>query len=148
MLKVRDLHSNDKKEWLELWDGYLKLYKTDLSIEQTELTWNRLLDKNYNSFCLVADLDGKVLGIANYSFQTSTWSQNNYCYLEDLFVKNDIRRSGVGGALIEAVKQIAKDSGSTRLYWNTDKNNEIARNLYDKFASEAGFVQYRVQLEL
>ena len=115
------------------------------SVEDIERS---LFTDNPVAFCHVAEIDGEIVGIAIWFLNYSTWLGKTGLYLEDLFVKNDIRRSGVGSALIEAVKQIAKESGSTRLYWNTDKNNEVARKLYEKFASEAGFVQYRVQFEL
>ena len=146
MITVRPLASADKLEWLQLWRGYIEFYKAQLPESQYELTWNRLLDPEYNSFGLVAEEDGAVLGITHYSFQTSTWAPVNYCYLEDLFVSPAARGKGLGRALIDAVKAIAVESGSTRLYWNTDRTNETARNLYDTYVSESGKVQYRIGL--
>ena len=146
MTKVRPMRPLDKSAWLELWHGYLKFYKTELSDEQTELTWHRLLDGNYNSYCLVAEDNGEIVGITHYSFQTSTWAQNNYCYLEDLFVNPTLRGKGYGRALIDAVREIAIEAGSSRLYWNTDQDNATARKLYDSYTSESGKVQYRIQI--
>lgn len=146
MITVRPLTSADKLEWLQLWRGYIEFYKAQLPESQYELTWNRLLDPEYNSFGLVAEEDGAVLGITHYSFQTSTWAPVNYCYLEDLFVSPAARGKGLGRALIDAVKAIAIESGSTRLYWNTDRTNETARKLYDTYVSESGKVQYRIGL--
>jgi len=146
MITVRPLTSADKLEWLQLWRGYIEFYKAQLPESQYELTWNRLLDPEYNSFGLVVEEDGAVLGITHYSFQTSTWAPVNYCYLEDLFVSPAARGKGLGRALIDAVKAIAIESGSTRLYWNTDRTNETARKLYDTYVSESGKVQYRIGL--
>ena len=146
MITVRPLTSADKLEWLQLWRGYIEFYKAQLPESQYELTWNRLLDPEYNSFGLVVEEDGAVLGITHYSFQTSTWAPVNYCYLEDLFVSPAARGKGLGRALIDAVKAIAVESGSTRLYWNTDRTNETARKLYDTYVSESGKVQYRIGL--
>lgn len=147
MSSVRSLISEDKSQWLPLWHGYLEFYKTDLSNEQTELTWQRLLDPSFNLHGLVVEVEGKIQGITHYSFQTSTWASKNYCYLEDLFTAPASRGQGLGRQLIEAVKEIAVSEGSSRLYWNTDVTNETARKLYDSYLLESGKVQYRISLD-
>ncbi|MEI6649075.1 MAG: GNAT family N-acetyltransferase [Actinomycetes bacterium] len=145
-IQVRPLAAQDKQVWDQLFDGYLIFYKTDLSSEQIALTWNRLLDPEYNSFGLVAIVDGVVLGLTHYSFQTSTWALKNYCYLEDLFVSTESRGQGIGRALIDAVLEIAKVEGSSRLYWATDKSNVTAQKLYDTYGPESGILQYRIKI--
>lgn len=147
MKSIRPLTASDKSSWNPLWQGYLKFYKTALSDEQSELTWQRLLDPNFNLFCLVAEVDGAIQGITHYSFQNSTWAAVNYCYLEDLFVEPSLRGEGLGRLLIDAVRTIAEDSGSSRLYWNTDARNSGARKLYDSYELESGKVQYRISLQ-
>ena len=146
MATVRELRESDKSTWLTLWRGYIEFYKATIPEDQSELTWTRLLDSGYNSYGLVAEVDGKVCGLVHYSFQTSTWSPIGYCYLEDLFVDPAIRGNGVGRALIDAVHDIAVKSGSSRLYWNTDATNATARKLYDPYTRESGKVQYRIAL--
>jgi GNAT superfamily N-acetyltransferase len=143
---IRDLGTEDKALWLPLWHGYLTFYKTVLTDEQTDLTWNRLLDPEFNLYAKVLEQDGKLVGLTHYSFQTSTWATKNYCYLEDLFVSPELRGQGLGRALIDCVKEIAIKEGSSRLYWNTDRTNETARKLYDTYTPESGKVQYRVLL--
>lgn len=146
MKSIRPLAASDKPAWDPLWQGYLKFYKTELSDEQSELTWQRLLDPDFNLFCLVAEVDGAIRGISHYSFQNSTWAAKNYCYLEDLYVEPTLRGGGVGRSLIDAVREIAERAGSSRLYWNTDSTNETARKLYDSYELESGKVQYRISL--
>jgi GNAT superfamily N-acetyltransferase len=147
MSKVRELSESDKEIWYSLWRGYIDFYKATVSEVQYELTWKRLLDNEYNIYALVAEVDGKVCGIAHYSFQNSTRSPVNYCYLEDLFVDPLIRGKGAGRALMDAVHQIAIKAGSSRFYWNTDATNVTARKLYDSYTKESGKVQYRIQLQ-
>jgi GNAT superfamily N-acetyltransferase len=144
--RVRELSESDRGIWLSLWRGYLEFYKTTAPDVQYELTWKRLLDNEYNLYGLVAEVDGKVCGIVHYTFQNSTRSPINYCYLEDLFVDPLIRGKGAGRALIDAVQDIAVKAGSSRLYWNTDATNEVARKLYDSYVKESGKVQYRIPL--
>lgn len=146
-LAVRPLVESDKAAWLPLWHGYLEFYETVLDDAQTERTWSRLMDPDYNSYGKVVTVDNLVVGMTHYSFQTSTWAKENYCYLEDLFVVPSSRGSGLGKALINSVLEEANASGSSRLYWNTDATNATARKLYDTFTQVSGKVQYRMRLE-
>jgi GNAT superfamily N-acetyltransferase len=143
---VRPAQASDKERWLVLWQGYLDFYKTVLAPEQTERTWNRIMDPEFNMKCAIAELDKVVVGFTTYNLQNSTWSPDGHCYLEDLFVDPTVRGAGAGRALIEYVKAFAIENSCSRLYWNTDEDNATARKLYDTFVLESGKRQYRVPL--
>ena len=145
-ITVRPLKAEDKSRWLELWNGYLTFYETSLSSEQTELTWNRLMDSDYGVFGLMAEKDGAMVGITHFMFRPSTWAPKDYCYLEDLFVDPTVRGGGAGRALISRVIELAKEHGAGRVYWTTKENNAQARILYDSFIKVSEFVQYRFPL--
>ena len=145
-IAIRPIAQGDKERWLVLWQGYLDFYKTTIPADQTERTWTRIMDPDFNMKCAVAELDGKVVGFTTYNLQNSTWSPNGHCYLEDLFVDSEVRGSGAGRALIDYVKAFALEMKCSRLYWNTDADNEVARGLYDTYVLESGKRQYRVQL--
>ena len=145
-LEIRAALAADKQRWFILWQGYLDFYKTELSTEQSELTWQRILDPEFNMKCAVAIDDGLIVGFTTYSLQNSTWSEGGHCYLEDLFVDPAVRGKGVGRALIEYVKSYAIENNCSRLYWNTDEDNATARKLYDTYTLESGKRQYRIAL--
>ena len=145
-LEIRAALAADKQRWFILWQGYLDFYKTELSTEQSELTWQRILDPEFNMKCAVAIDDGLIVGFTTYNLQNSTWSEGGHCYLEDLFVDPAVRGKGVGRALIEYVKSYAIENNCSRLYWNTDEDNATARKLYDTYALESGKRQYRIAL--
>jgi len=145
-ISIRAAQPADKQRWLVLWQGYLDFYKTELSTEQSELTWQRILDPEFNMKCALAIDDGVIVGFTTYSLQNSTWSENGHCYLEDLFVDPSVRGKGVGRALIEYVKSYAIENKCSRLYWNTDEDNATARKLYDSYTLESGKRQYRIAL--
>ena len=145
-LELRPAQAGDKERWLVLWQGYLDFYKTLLTSQQTELTWSRILDPDFNMKCAVAIKDGLVVGFTTYNLQNSTWSENGHCYLEDLFVDPAVRGGGVGRALIDYVKAFAIENKCSRLYWNTDEDNVTARKLYDTYSLESGKRQYRISL--
>ena len=141
---VRKLEIADKERWLELFKAYIVFYESELTPEQFELTWNRI-HSDFNMYGLVAEQDGKIIGIAHYIFRPSTWAVNDFCYLEDLFVDPAVRGTGAGRALIQALTEIARSAGSERLYWTTAPDNTTARRLYDKVAT-TNRVQYRIPL--
>jgi hypothetical protein len=41
---------------------------------------------------------------------------------------------------------MAKEAGSSRVYWLTHESNETAMKLYDKVADKSGFIVYRKPL--
>ena len=145
-ISIRAALPADKQRWLVLWQGYLDFYQTELSAEQSELTWQRILDPEFNMKCALAVDDGVIIGFTTYSLQNSTWSEKGHCYLEDLFVDSSVRGKGVGRALIEYVKSYAIENKCSRLYWNTDEDNAAARKLYDTYTLESGKRQYRITL--
>ncbi|HET6554097.1 MAG TPA: GNAT family N-acetyltransferase [Dyella sp.] len=146
-LVVRDIAAGDFEAWKLLWDGYNAFYgrSGDTALPQaiTHSTWARFLDADEPVHALVAERDGRLLGLAHYLFHRSTTSIGNHCYLQDLFTTQAARGTGVGRALIEAVYGRAKLAGAARVYWQTHETNTTAMQLYDKLAERSGFVVYR-----
>lgn len=142
-LVVRPLNQQDREAWLTLWRGYLDFYGASVPDDVTALTWDRLNDPIESMFGLVAEHEGAVIGFAICVLHRSTWARQHYCYLEDLYVGEDVRGLGAGRALIEAVYARADELGAERVYWVTQETNATARVLYDAVAKRTGFVQYR-----
>jgi GNAT superfamily N-acetyltransferase len=145
-LTIRALEEKDKSQWLKLWAGYLEFYKSTISPEQTELTWKRLINNELKMFGFVAESEEGVIGFTHCLFRPSTWTETDYCYLEDLFVDPNIRGKGVGRALMNRVFDFAKEKDSKRVYWTTQEFNKTARILYDSITPVSEFVQYRLPL--
>ena len=64
---------------------------------------------------LIAELRGVPAGFALFSPNYSTWEGRPGLYLEDLFVDEQMRGSGVGRALMAACARVAADRGWRRL---------------------------------
>jgi GNAT superfamily N-acetyltransferase len=130
-----------------LWDGYNAFYgrsgPTALPPEITQTTWSRFFDAYEPMHALVAEQEGRLLGLTHYLFHRSTTALGPTCYLSDLFTSEAARGKGVGRALINGVYERAKRAGSPRVYWQTHETNRTARRLYDKVAEESGFIVYR-----
>ena len=145
-LTIRAIEENDKDQWLKLWAGYLEFYKSTISSEQTELTWKRLINNELKMFGFVAESKEGVIGFTHCLFRPSTWTETDYCYLEDLFVDPNIRGKGIGRALMNKVFELAKEKNSKRVYWTTQEFNKTARVLYDSITPVSEFVQYRLPI--
>jgi GNAT superfamily N-acetyltransferase len=146
-LIIRPVTRQDHDQWLPLWAGYNAFYgrsgPTALSPDITRTTWARFFDAYEPVHALVADSNGRLLGLTHYLFHRSTTAINPSCYLQDLFTTEDARGKGVGRALIEGVYERARSAGCPRVYWQTHETNQTAMQLYDKVAERSGFVVYR-----
>ena len=98
-ITIRPIVASDKDRWLDLFKQYIIFYKSSLTEEQFELTWDRI-NSDFNINGLIAESDGQIIGFAHYIFRPTTWDPNDFCYLEDLFVDPAVRGKGVGYALI------------------------------------------------
>jgi hypothetical protein len=82
--RVRRLRPEDRAPWDDLWQRYLRFYRSPLADEVSGHTFARL--------CAGADLVGLVavddadrpVGLGHLVFHPSTWATQPYCYLEDL----------------------------------------------------------------
>jgi GNAT superfamily N-acetyltransferase len=138
--QIRALEPVDRADWEILARGYKAFYATPTSDGEYATAWERLLARD-GVHALGAFVDGRLVGIAHYLFHTSTWARSN-CYLQDLFTSPGARGRGVARSLIEAVAAQARVHGAARYYWLTQDDNAVARRLYDKVASHAGFIRY------
>ena len=145
-LTIRALEEKDKDQWLKLWAGYLEFYKSTISSEQTALTWKRLINNEQKMYGFVAESEEGIIGFTHCLFRPSTWTETDYCYLEDLFVDPNIRGKGIGRALMNKVVELAKEKNSKRVYWTTQEFNKTARVLYDSITPVSEFVQYRLPI--
>lgn len=141
---VRPLRHDDHAQWLPLWQGYLTFYKSQLSSAQTQCTWDRLNDPQFNLHGFVAEHGGQLVGITHFLFHPSSWTTEDYCYLQDLYVHEGQRGQGIARQLIEAVVKQAKRHPAQRVYWLTHESNANAQLLYDRVATATGFIQYRI----
>jgi GNAT superfamily N-acetyltransferase len=80
--------------------------------------------------CLIAELDGEVVGFALWFRNFSTWQGRPGIYLEDLFVRPSARGSGLGKALLLRLVEIARERGYRRVEWSVLDWNEPAIGFY------------------
>lgn len=143
---ILPLRPEDQAVWLSLWQGYQRFYRTEIPAATTALTWQRLLDPAEPVNGALVWVGDEAIGLVHWVFHRSTWLSDDSCYLQDLYVGPARRGGGHGRALVEHVYAQARAAGSTRVHWLTQADNTVARQLYDRLAEHAGFIQYRRNL--
>lgn len=143
-LLIRDAEDGDETLWRGLWAGYLAFYGTDLQSSITDATWARIRDPGHPMGLRLAVRGGQPLGFALYLPHASSWSPGDDCYLEDLFVAEEARGTGLGRALIEDLRALCRARGWSRLYWMADAGNSRARALYESLTPTDGHLRYRL----
>ena len=142
-ITIRPLTRADQSEWRRLWTRYLEFYETTVPEEVYSTSFERLLSDQAGEFNgLIAEVDGKPVGLTHYLFHRFMWSVEDTCYLMDLYCDPEVRGTGVGRALVEAVHAKAKEAGIPGTYWMTQEFNYKGRMLYDKVATRTPFIMY------
>ena len=140
---VRPLTRDDEADWRRLWRAYLEFYETEVPEEIYATLFERLLGDDPQDFHgLIAEVDGRPVGLTHYLFHRHGWKIENVCYLQDLYADPDVRGTGVGRALIEAVYEAADTEGAPSVYWLTQDFNTEARKLYDRIGQVSPFIKY------
>lgn len=140
---LRALRPDDKPQWASSWRDYLAFYEATRPPEIYDLYFDRLIGTDPQDFnALVAEVDGKLVGLAHYLFHRHGWSEENTCYLQDLYTAPQARGRGLGRALIEAVYADADAAGVPSVYWLTQDFNTQARHLYDRIGAKTPFIKY------
>jgi GNAT superfamily N-acetyltransferase len=149
-ISIRPVRPFDFAQWLPLWEGYNAFYgrlgATALPEIVTRTTWARFFDAYEPVHAWVAADGDDLVGLAHYLYHRSTVMLAPVCYMQDLFTAEAVRGRGVATALVEAVYQQAREAGVSRVYWQTHEANAVARRLYDKLASQSGFIVYRTDV--
>jgi GNAT superfamily N-acetyltransferase len=93
----------------------------------------RLFEDRDAEFLLAArDDDSAPGGVLQLRFRFSVWTAAPDAWLEDLFVREDARRTGVGDALLTLALQRASERGAKRIELDTDEHNDAALALYER----------------
>ena len=98
--------------------------------DEVRASVDRIMSGDDGEFLLGA-LDGEPVGVCQLRFRWSVWKSAEDCWLEDLFVREEARRSGLGRALVEAALERARERGCMRIELDVNEDNGAARALYE-----------------
>ena len=86
---------------------------------------------------LIAEHDGAPAGFALFFHNFSTFLGRPGIYLEDLYVKPELRGAGIGKKLLVHLARLAKDRGCGRLEWWVLDWNAPTIGFYEKLGAVA-----------
>lgn len=86
-------------------------------------------------FAHVAEVDGRVVGMALWFLNFSTWTGKHGIYLEDLFVDPSARSGGVARGLVRALAAEARARDCARIEWAVLDWNVQAKDFYRRLGA-------------
>ncbi|MBL8114219.1 MAG: GNAT family N-acetyltransferase [Acidobacteria bacterium] len=84
---------------------------------------------------LVAEWNGGPAGFALFFHNYSTFLTKPGIYLEDLYVRPELRANGIGKALLTRLAALAVERGCGRLEWSVLKWNAPAIGFYERLGA-------------
>lgn len=91
----------------------------------------RIMASGDGEYLLGASGDGEPQGVCQVRFRWSVWKSAEDAWLEDLYVREEARRTGLGRGLVEAALERARDRGARRIELDVQEDNEPALRLYE-----------------
>ena len=85
---------------------------------------------------LVAEMEDAVVGYLLYHDGYDTDAASRLLFVVDLFVRQDVRRHGIGEALIREVSKIAKEREAKQLVWTVDRHNMVGLQFYKRLGGQ------------
>ena len=138
-LIIRKYNISDEESWLKcrLISFHDSAYYDDVYTKKPVF--------NNSSLELVAELNGKIVGIAHYRTMPRPIKGQYIGFLDDLFVEPEFRGQKIAQKLISHLKSLSKANNWNGIRWITHSSNENAKKLYDKIANNTGFELYELK---
>jgi GNAT superfamily N-acetyltransferase len=103
--------------------------------EKLYITLEQLMEDEQYFQCLVADVDGRIVGFASFFFAYYSWTGKSV-YLDDLYVKEDSRKYGIGKRLLNGVIDLAKTEKCKTVRWLVSRWNANAIEFYKSIGAQ------------
>lgn len=123
--RVRPLVRADASEWFRL----RKLLWDESSDDEHRTEMLDIYAHPEFQLILVAELDaGKLVGFLEASIRpyVEDCHSDNVGYLEGWFVEPDYRKSGIGGKLVRAAENWAREKGCTEMASDSEIGNDLS----------------------
>jgi ribosomal protein S18 acetylase RimI-like enzyme len=106
--------------------------KDEPTLEQIRATTAVLLEDPSTEFLLAAPgRDRPAAGVCQLRYRLSVWTGADDCWLEDLYVYEGARGTGLGRALVDAAFERARARGCRRIELDVNETNADAIAFYE-----------------
>src|SRR5437867_3027442 len=135
---IRPATERDVPLVLELIKGLAEYEKLAHEVDATEAGLRRsLFGPSPGAEVVIAEAMGEPVGFALFFHNFSTFVGKRGLYLEDLFVKPEMRGKGFGRALLVHLSKIARERNCGRFEWAVLDWNEPAIEFYKRLGAVA-----------
>jgi GNAT superfamily N-acetyltransferase len=100
-----------------------------------EVLRRSLFEEQAAEALLLESSDGEAVGYAIFFTTFSTFECRSGIWLEDVYVRPEHRRGGIGREVMEHLARLAQERGHVRLEWVALDWNEPALNFYAKLGA-------------
>ncbi|HYH53388.1 MAG TPA: GNAT family N-acetyltransferase [Solirubrobacterales bacterium] len=101
-----------------------------------EVLRRSLFEEKAAEALLLETPDGEAVGYAIFFTTFSTFECRSGIWLEDVYVRPEHRRGGIGRAVMEHLARLTLERGHVRLEWVALDWNEPALNFYEKLGAQ------------
>lgn len=134
MVSLRPAEPDDAVAIAELLEELGRFYGAG-EVESLDLRKRQIEDAVFGNppaaCALTAWHDGKLVGLASYSFHWPAVGLTRSLFLKELYVAQEFRLDGIGKLLMRALLEVAQKNHCSRVEWTTDAHNANARKFYD-----------------
>jgi len=100
-----------------------------------EVLRRSLFEEKAAEALLLETSDGEAVGYAIFFTTFSTFECQSGVWLEDIYIRPEHRRGGIGRGVMEHIAQLTLERGFVRLEWVALDWNEPALDFYDKLGA-------------
>lgn len=141
-MTIRCAEATDRKAWSELFRGYRTFYGKIHDPAVIDTVWGWIADPAHSTRCLIAEVEGHVIGFGHFRTFARPIDGGHGLYLDDLYTTPDARSVGAASAILRFLAHVADQEGASVVRWITAENNETARRLYERVATQTPWVTY------
>ncbi len=130
-VEVRRAHVKDLDAVAPLFTAYRLFYRQPHQSEADRAFLKERLE-NDESILFIAEVDGEPSGFVQLYPMFSSVLLKRVWVLNDLYTSKEVRKQGVGTALLEQARAFANETGAKGLVLETTPDNEAAQALYEE----------------
>ncbi len=136
----------DLDDVVPLFDGYRQFYGRHSDLAGARKFLGERIEHDESVIYLAYTGPREAAGFTQLYPSFSSVSLKPLWILNDLFVRSDVRRGGVGRALLERARQHAVETGAKGLVLSTGVTNQAAQTLYEScgWQRDDEFSQYHL----
>lgn len=135
-LTLRAVRENDLDVILNFIHELARFEDAEEEIHSTEEGLRDVLFKRGGAEAMIAELNHEPVGFAIWAYSFSTFTGKRTLYIDDIYVRENDRRKGIGGKMFRALAEIAYQQNCGRIDWYCMNTNLSGKEYYRTMGAE------------